>query len=81
MPAPGVVLLLATALIVGGLALGLIVIVALLLRISGALGVAEFHLGEVPGQLGPLGPAVERLNGALIRVRSRVNAWSVTSDG
>ena len=81
MPAPAIFLLVATALIVGGLVIGLAVIVTLLLRISHALGDAEAYLGAVPGQLGPLGPAVERLTGALSRFRSQVDGDYVTGDG
>jgi hypothetical protein len=81
MPAPGTLLLVATALIVGGLVIGLAVIVTLLLRISRALGDAEGHLGTVPGQLGPLGPVVERLTSALSRFRARVDSAYMINDG
>ena len=73
MPAPAVVMLLATALIVGGLGIGLLVIIALLLRISSALNTAGALLDQLPGMLGPLGPVVARLAGALTTLRGAVD--------
>lgn len=71
MPEAGTVLLVATALIVGGLLLGLGVIVALLVKISGALGAASTRLGMIPDQLEPLGPVVGRMTDALGRFREQ----------
>lgn len=81
MPAPAIVMLFATALIVGGLGIGLVVIIALLLRISGALSDAGDLLEQLPGMLGPLGPVVSRLAGALTRLRALVDSDFVPGDG
>lgn len=69
MSAPGVVLLVATALIVGALVIGLGIIVTLLVRISAALADASDHLGIVPEQLDPLEPAVSKYTTAARALR------------
>lgn len=74
MPAPAIGMLIATALIVVGLGAGLLVIIALLFRISSALTAAGELLGALPEMLGPLDPVVGRLAGALVRLRSLVDS-------
>ena len=69
MPAPGIAMIVAVALIVAALAVALTWIVLLLLRISKVLGTADAHLGAIPGMLGPLGPVVERINSSLVKIR------------
>lgn len=81
MPAPAIVLLIATALVVGGLGIGLAVIVVLLLRISSALDGAGAQLGVLPDMLSPLGPVVSRLAGALTRLRALVDSDYVAGHG
>lgn len=74
MPAPAIGMLIATGLIVVGLGGGLLVIIALLLRISSALTAAGNLIGALPEMLGPLDPVVGRLAGALVRLRSLVDS-------
>jgi hypothetical protein len=74
MPVTGLVLLAATALIVGGLVVGLVTIIMLLMRISRSLADASFHLGLIPDQLDPLGPAVSRLTGSLAGYRAQATS-------
>lgn len=81
MPAPGMVLLIATALVIGGLGIGLAVIVVLLLRISTALSDAGTRLGQLPEMLSPLDPVVSRLAGALSRLRALVDSDYVPGNG
>ncbi|MCL2586029.1 MAG: hypothetical protein FWE35_26645 [Streptosporangiales bacterium] len=74
MPAPAIGMLVATALIVVALGASLLVIIALLLRISSALVTAGNLLGALPEMLEPLDPVVGRLAGALVRLRSLVDS-------
>jgi len=67
-------MLVATALIVVALGASLLVIIALLLRISSALVTAGNLLGALPEMLEPLDPVVGRLAGALVRLRSLVDS-------
>lgn len=73
MPAPAIGMLVATGLLVLGLGGALLVIIALLLRISGALATAGNLLGALPEMLGPLDPVTGRLAGALVRLRTLVD--------
>jgi hypothetical protein len=81
MPLAGWLLLVATALIVVGLVVGLTVIVALLLRISATLADAALHLGTVPEQLDPLAPAVSKYTSAVARFRTRLDSGQVMGRG
>lgn len=74
MPAPAIGMLIATGLIVAGLGGALLVIIALLLRISRALTAAGELLGALPEMLGPLDPVVGRLASALVRLRTLVDS-------
>lgn len=66
--------LVATALTVVGLAAGLVTIVLLLLRISGALADASTHLALVPEQLAPLESGVPLLAASLADIRKAFGA-------
>lgn len=70
MPAPGIGMLVATAVIVAGVAIGLTAIVIQLLRISAALDAAGGLIGQLPGILAPVDAVVGRLAGALVKLRS-----------
>lgn len=81
MPAPGVVLLIAAALLVSALVIGLGIIASLLVRISGALAQASDDLGRVPDQLAPVGPAVSTYTAATSELRETFTGRGVNSDG
>lgn len=73
MPLAATVLLVATALVILGLAVRFITIVILLLRISGALARASAHLGVIPEQLEPLGPVMGKLTGSMAAIRMKID--------
>jgi hypothetical protein len=81
MPVAGSVLLVATALIVGGLAIGLVAIITLLIRISSSLADASHHLGLIPDQLDPLGPAVSKFTDSLGSFRTQIDSDQVMGRG
>ncbi|MBB5159032.1 hypothetical protein [Saccharopolyspora phatthalungensis] len=74
MPLTGVVLLVATALLVGALAVGLGAIIVLLARISRSLANASHNLGLIPEQFGPLGPAVLKYTRSLAGLRAEADS-------
>ena len=78
---PGVLLLIATALLVGALVIGLAIIIVQLVRISSALAEASEHIGLVPEQLAPLDPAVSKYIMSVRELRGAFEQSRTVNDG